>query len=338
MPVFDSITDMVTRENSLRLTGQEIFIVPASKAYEQQNDEKTTSYSNFYTSNASNDIFVYKPVSFKYGNGSPGLASDYKALNGKYFKITEVLDQTDEKIYSRYSSDGKTGVFLKLEGKENRETLYYRFFSQDWTITGPKHEEFIFTGIYEKAKQKYLNKRFMTHTDNGYQTKELNTGQNITYANLQWTCTDVTLVDRPNRQYQVMALILKDTASREIAVFLNSEFSGSGLLISHFKSEDERLAEIREANEREKQNVQAYKLRKAEMTKKYGPKFGPVVADHEVAIGMNKKMCVDAWGEPDHINVTSTNKTGYHEQWVYNLRSYIYFDNNLLTAIQSTHY
>jgi hypothetical protein len=335
---FDSVTDMVTRENALRLKGQEIYLVPASKAYEEENNTKTTMYRNFYTSNSDNSIFVYKPVPYKLRNGDQSLASHYKALTGKYFKIVEVLDQTDEKIYSRYSNDGKTGVFLKLEGKEDHETVYYHFFSQNWTITGPKHEGFIFTGIYEKAKQKYLNKRFMTYSDDGYKTKELNTGQDITYANLQWTCTEVTLVDRPNVQFQVIALVFKDTASREIAVFLNEEFSGSSLVISKFKSEDERLAEIKAANEKEKRNVEAYKLRRTEMIKKYGVKFGPLIADREVAIGMNKKMCVDAWGEPDHINVTSTNTTGRHEQWVYNLRSYIYFDNNVLTAIQSTHY
>lgn len=67
--------------------------------------------------------------------------------------------------------------------------------------------------------------------------------------------------------------------------------------------------------------------------KKYGTKFGSLVAEGDVTIGMNKKMVKDAWGLPDHIN-TTTGSYGTHEQWVYG-NSYLYFKNGIVTSKQN---
>jgi len=69
-----------------------------------------------------------------------------------------------------------------------------------------------------------------------------------------------------------------------------------------------------------------------EYIKKYGTKFGSLVAEGDVIIGMNKKMVKDAWGLPDHIN-TTTGSYGTHEQWVYG-SSYLYFKNGIVTSKQ----
>ena len=44
-------------------------------------------------------------------------------------------------------------------------------------------------------------------------------------------------------------------------------------------------------------------------------------------------MCVEAWGEPYDINRTVTRNI-IHEQWVYDIGRYLYFEGNILTAIQ----
>ena len=56
-----------------------------------------------------------------------------------------------------------------------------------------------------------------------------------------------------------------------------------------------------------------------------------------VVIGMSPDdVLASAWGKPDKIN-RSTNKYGTSEQWVYRNRveGYLYFDNDVLTAIQN---
>ncbi len=55
-----------------------------------------------------------------------------------------------------------------------------------------------------------------------------------------------------------------------------------------------------------------------------------------VRIGMSTKTVIEktSWGKPQEINTTTT-KNGTHEQWVYGYRSYLYFENGKLTAIQN---
>jgi hypothetical protein len=51
---------------------------------------------------------------------------------------------------------------------------------------------------------------------------------------------------------------------------------------------------------------------------------------------MTAKQVIEksSWGKPQSINRTTT-RHGVHEQWVYGSRSYLYFENGVLTAIQN---
>lgn len=53
-------------------------------------------------------------------------------------------------------------------------------------------------------------------------------------------------------------------------------------------------------------------------------------------LGMTpEEVLASRWGRPTRINRTTTAR-GSREQWVYGSRSYLYFENGRLTAIQST--
>jgi len=55
----------------------------------------------------------------------------------------------------------------------------------------------------------------------------------------------------------------------------------------------------------------------------------------DVKIGMTRNQVIQSnWGKPKSINRTIV-RGGEHEQWVYGLRTYLYFTNDKLTAIQS---
>lgn len=73
-----------------------------------------------------------------------------------------------------------------------------------------------------------------------------------------------------------------------------------------------------------------------DLRKKYGwsKKICSAISKEEVFVGMTKTQARMSWGEPQDINRTTT---GYivHEQWVYGSGSYLYFDNEILTAIQN---
>ena len=80
-------------------------------------------------------------------------------------------------------------------------------------------------------------------------------------------------------------------------------------------------------------------MAKASLTilEKYKKKFGLdlflLILNGKVKIGMTKEMAILAWGKPKDINETIL-KNLKSEQWVYSDGGYIYFTNNILSAIQ----
>lgn len=68
--------------------------------------------------------------------------------------------------------------------------------------------------------------------------------------------------------------------------------------------------------------------------KKWGKSNYKLISDGKVRVGMTKGMCIEAWGNPESINKTST-RYGVSEQWVYDGFNYLYFENGRLNVIQS---
>ena len=95
----------------------------------------------------------------------------------------------------------------------------------------------------------------------------------------------------------------------------------------HWRPQPQKEAEFQAMLEKEERE------HKASLIRKYGKKNALLILDNKVQIGFTKQMCIEAWGEPYDINRTITS-WGVHEQWVYGIDSYLYFEDNILTAIQ----
>lgn len=67
--------------------------------------------------------------------------------------------------------------------------------------------------------------------------------------------------------------------------------------------------------------------------KKFGLKNGERVNSKKIWIGMTKEMLLASYGSPNKKNINNYGKVT-NEQWIYN-RSYIYLENDIVTAIQS---
>lgn len=67
---------------------------------------------------------------------------------------------------------------------------------------------------------------------------------------------------------------------------------------------------------------------------KWSKKAWNSIETGKVFIGMTKLQATLAWGEPESVNRT-IGSWGEHEQWVYTLKSYLYFENGILKAIQN---
>lgn len=58
------------------------------------------------------------------------------------------------------------------------------------------------------------------------------------------------------------------------------------------------------------------------------------IRQKSAAIGMNSCAALAAWGRPDRIN-TTTRASGTRQQWVYDGGGYLYFQDDVLDAIQN---
>lgn len=59
-----------------------------------------------------------------------------------------------------------------------------------------------------------------------------------------------------------------------------------------------------------------------------------LIHERKIKIGMNNAQAIASWGKPKSINRTVTAQ-GTTEQWVYDISSYLYLTNNIVTAIQN---
>lgn len=97
---------------------------------------------------------------------------------------------------------------------------------------------------------------------------------------------------------------------------------------------EERVAERAAADAKAKEDAKKRAAaRKNNLIAKYGEAVANDILKGQVRLGWTKEMCIEAWGRPKDINRT-TGSYGVHEQWVYGLKYYLYFENGKLTGIQ----
>lgn len=134
--------------------------------------------------------------------------------------------------------------------------------------------------------------------------------------------------------YEYIMLLTKDNTEKRLPI---SEKIAKYIVLADEYREEQRL--LKEKEEREEQEQQAIFAQeeaqeKARLIKKYGKRKAQLILDEKVEIGFTKQMCIEAWGEPQDINRTIT-RNRVHEQWVYGIGCYLYFEGNYLTAIQN---
>ena len=129
---------------------------------------------------------------------------------------------------------------------------------------------------------------------------------------------------------------LEDMSSHDIYEYpITNDLEEYVIFAEEQRKVEEEEARIQAQKEAEFQAMLEKEERehKASLIRKYGKKNALLILDNKVQIGFTKQMCIEAWGEPYDINRTITS-WGVHEQWVYGIGSYLYFEDNILTAIQ----
>lgn len=70
------------------------------------------------------------------------------------------------------------------------------------------------------------------------------------------------------------------------------------------------------------------------LCQKYGDKYGSLIIDKKIDIGMSPEMCRESWGYPIRV-LTGSNKLGDYTEWIYSNNRHIYFVNNKVVEIQN---
>ena len=287
-------------------------------------------------------------------------ASDYDALAGKHFKITDI------QFKPPYQQ-----LFLQLTDEDGKDVFYHALDVSGDKITNA--DLFVFDDC-RNAKNKNEGKTFIAQVDysgssapvyeNGqhirYVVNDVNTGRPVPVKmGSEWKCDKVIeqsnyILSNGGNTINVVWLP-NDAKSHWTIRFDNKRGDSAVLLMGAFeeketyfaKKKSDSLAVIADqeaikaqAAQREQDKIDAEKnsqYRLDTLVKRYGTKNGTMIHDKQVAIGFTEQMCIDAWGYPPAGGITTTIVADIKgEQWVYSLDPprILYFDNGVLTTVQ----
>ena len=294
--VYDSLSNIKVREDGYNyLKGQKIYLA---------------------TSN------MYMMQSFTQISNGVERYLEPKDLVGKYFQVIDVRKRDSRK---------ELRDPLILVQENTTDTICY---VGNWS----DNTYWIVVGYFEKVKSYYEGKVFyFMQDDPGYKDadglidmKTQKRRRGIPKES-KWTCKAVSINQEPDPYLNIkgsrLVLILENDSLGEHYCYYENSYAALSIfnnyLFGKFLSDSdyERMKKD-EAN------------RKAELIRKYGKERGKMISEGYIKIGMTKNMCIDAWGGPQKINKT-TGSYGVHEQWVYGLNSYVYFQNGVITTIQN---
>lgn len=228
--------------------------------------------------------------------------SKYSELVGRHFKVIEIINHPKAAEQSFIYGDK---YFLKLQAKDNGDIVYFEYDAK-FESSFP----FLVVSYFEKQKEKAIGKEFIIRGINWWDydkpVYDVNTGAPIDFSiGSIWKCVDFTIEET----YYHLVLILENEKREQISLSLDSLNHPT----MHYVFE--------------KEEADVYK-------QKFGNEIWQKILAGKIFLGMTDEMCELSWGKPKDINKTIIGDR-IDEQWVYYTDQYIYFENHILTAIQS---
>lgn len=277
-------------------------------------------------------------------------------IEGKTFKIINIT--LDNKRFFK-------GILKFTLLNEQRDTLnWFAHYDYDYReYQRPQAYPVMIKALIEKLRSKYLGNEFF-YTDgvnsnldnlNGTWTRytfvnTIDGEKEKLIINSKLKCLEFRLVGN-EKNYLVPSLIFLTEQNKKIVIpiseypepFGNSKkyygldkwafLEELTLIPAKIIYEEREKVRIIEENNKILEAKQ-FEIRKKNLLIKYGKYNTELILQGKVIIGMTKSMCIEAWGEPSDINKTS-GSWGVHEQWVYGMSNYLYFENGILTSIQN---
>lgn len=343
----DSLTENFYYKNKVSIKKTAIY------TYEEMNPGfGTKAGKKIYLNSAMDSTYTYAP-SFEQHKaiGMKVIYGDFhtkvSALEGKYFTILDVVlkkisepshlasEKTDVKLEDVDGGDHNIYVF-KLKDNITKDTILWKVRRDD----GIQHRPFILVSFFTKLKKKYSSNNLIAEW-NLNEFKDINTG-NTVYIKQddKWMCSDFSFVDSKDESMLVPYFFLKNNKGEEIRITVNDMVErGRFITEKEFNAREARKLQKQEELKKQEIAKQAELAKDQEesrrtLVKMFGEKYGNLVNDSKVVIGMTKEMCEMSWGSPISVN-TIKMSSGVTEQWVYGWKNYLYFKNNVLITIQN---
>lgn len=224
----------------------------------------------------------------------------YIGLAGKTLKIKDF-------IYPKTVTSSMSG-YLVLEGPPIHPNLYIE------CVAALSDLPCVIKGYDKKLRDIYISERYIPIHPLEV-TNLIDNSKRIFSNSDTLKCVDVAYSD--DKDFSEL-LILRDNAD--------------SLYYAHKVSVDLWCMSLSKLKESEAAKHSDLLYREQKMCSKYGERIGRIIARGTVKIGFTKEQCIDAWGEPNSINITTT-RYSVNEQWVYD-NKFLYFQNGKLSAIQ----
>ena len=318
----------------------------------QSNNKKKAILISFDTH--SDTLVMYLPLYLKTNDYIGGFRVDVEVnpeeISLCYHNFDEINRTKNQIQNKRFYFKGKNELFIfdnisiekdllcvKYSDKTSQKYQYYiSAYSTNYRHNNNSFNTFTSSILFEddlisQCKQKYDNAYIAALTDS-LLNKEiyLSSGAKRGF----YICENISIENIGTKEpcYNYIFTLRQE----EDIIKLPIQNDMSHIVLADIYREEQRIKEEqRQREEAEYQSMLEKEEReyKASLIKKYGKKNALLILENAVQIGFTKEMCVEAWGEPYDINRTVT-KNGVHEQWVYDIGRYLYFDGNILTAIQ----
>lgn len=254
---------------------------------------------------------------------------NWSQIGNKYFTIISInpfLDESEiyNKAKSNLSKDFYADILFELKDNISNETIYV-FESQ-------YNPQFILVPYFEKMKEKINGKTFIAISDFNAIKNPVSKIDYSLYIDkgTEWKA-ELTLlrkkdlktedIDENNDQETLLAVLLSNEKDKVIFDLEGSRWHFENVLLSKNDFEKQKST-----------NATKNKLEENVLIKKYGEKFGKLVYQKKLEIGMSKEMCSDVCGITLNKKKVK-NANGEIEIWEYTGILKLYFKNGKLSEI-----
>lgn len=330
-PVYNNLENFINHSDYYRAKTTKILESGSGKnPFDEKECEEKEYYKrynglNIYYPSFSND---YKKNSIQFFKKTDKIEIlNWSEIGNKYYTITNINPTIEEsQLYNEaktnFSKSFYADILFELKDNTSNETIY--------AVESKYEPQFILVPYFDKKKELINGKTFIAISDfNAIKNPVSKTDYSLYIdKGTEWKA-ELTLlrkkdlktedIDETNDQETILAVLLNNEKDKVIFDLKNSRWNFEDVLLT--KNDLDKL---------KSNNLNKNKKEEKVFVTKYGEKFGKLVYQKKLTIGMTKEMCSDICGITLNKKKLK-NSNGETEIWEYTGVLKLYFKNGKLS-------